>query len=38
VKGAKLRDAAQDPANKELQAAVDAWGIYGDDKSLFDLK
>jgi len=38
VKGTKLSDAAQEPANKELKAAVDAWGIYGDNKSIFDLK
>jgi len=38
VKGTKLRDAAQDSKNKELKAAVDAWGIYGDDKNIFDLK
>jgi len=38
VKGIKLRDAAEDPANKELKVAVDKWGIYGDDKLSFDLR
>ncbi len=37
MKGQSLREACEDPANKELKAAIDAWGIYGE-KSLFDLK
>lgn len=36
VKGISLKDASQDPANKELKAAIDAWGIYGE-KDIFDL-
>ncbi|MDR2157656.1 MAG: ribulose 1,5-bisphosphate carboxylase, partial [Clostridiales Family XIII bacterium] len=38
VKGIPLADAAQDPANEELRVAVEAWGIYGDAKKLFDLR
>jgi hypothetical protein len=37
MKGQTLREACEDPANKELKACIDAWGIYGE-KSLFDLK
>jgi 2,3-diketo-5-methylthiopentyl-1-phosphate enolase len=37
VKGATLKEACEDPANKELKAAIDAWGIYGE-KDIFDLK
>jgi len=37
MKGQTLREACEDPANKELKSCIDAWGIYGE-KSLFDLK
>ncbi|MGI6606612.1 MAG: RuBisCO large subunit C-terminal-like domain-containing protein [Peptococcia bacterium] len=37
MKGQTLKEACQDPANKELKAAIDAWGIYGE-KDIFDLK
>ncbi|MDD4048957.1 MAG: RuBisCO large subunit C-terminal-like domain-containing protein, partial [Clostridia bacterium] len=37
VKGSTLKEACQDPANKELKCAIDAWGIYGE-KKIFDLK
>ena len=37
MKGATLREACEDPANKELKAAIDAWGVYGE-KTIFDLK
>ncbi|HHZ16893.1 MAG TPA: RuBisCO large subunit C-terminal-like domain-containing protein [Peptococcaceae bacterium] len=37
MKGQSLREACQDPANKELKAAIDAWGIYGE-KDIYDLK
>ncbi len=37
TKGICLKEAIQDPDNKELRAAIDAWGIYGE-KSIFDLK
>lgn len=37
TKGVSLKEAAQDPQNVELKAAIDAWGIYGE-KNIFDLK
>lgn len=37
VKGISLKEASEDPANKELKAAIDAWGIYGE-KDIFDLR
>ncbi|MDD4146325.1 MAG: RuBisCO large subunit C-terminal-like domain-containing protein [Clostridia bacterium] len=37
MKGATLREACEDPANKELKGAIDAWGVYGE-KNIFDLK
>ena len=33
-----LVEAAQDPANIELKAAINKWGIYGDQKKLYDIK
>jgi len=36
--GIPLAKAAEDPANAELKAAIDKWGIYGDQKRLYDIK
>ena len=36
--GVPLAEAAQNPANAELKAAVEKWGIYGDQKKLYDIK
>jgi 2,3-diketo-5-methylthiopentyl-1-phosphate enolase len=38
VAGISLQDAAQDPKNEEFRVAAEIWGIYGDNKKLFDLK
>jgi 2,3-diketo-5-methylthiopentyl-1-phosphate enolase len=36
--GIPLAEAANDPTNAELKAAVEKWGIYGDQKKLYDIK
>jgi len=36
-KGQTLREACEDSDNKELKAAIDAWGVYGEE-TMFDLK
>ena len=39
MNGVALKDAAGKPENKELKAAIDAWGIYEEAKGgIFDLK
>jgi 2,3-diketo-5-methylthiopentyl-1-phosphate enolase len=40
VNGRTLREASEDPANKELKVAIDTWGIIGEKKKkeLYDLK
>lgn len=36
--GIPLAEAARNPENTELKAAIEKWGIYGDDKQLYDIK
>lgn len=38
LQGIPLKEAAAKPENTELKAAIEKWGIYGDDKQLYDIK
>jgi 2,3-diketo-5-methylthiopentyl-1-phosphate enolase len=38
MKGMTLREAANEPENKELKVALDKWGVVGEGKKLYDLK
>ena len=36
--GTPIDEAAKDESNQELKAALDTWGVYGDDRELYDIK
>jgi len=36
--GIPLRKAAEEPENRELKAALDVWGVWGEKKDLYELK